>query len=72
MRLKPNWMPALRMAIAANAMRGHLDKAARALDQYLRLDRQTSIAKICEFYPMRRDADRQRLVEAMRKAGMPR
>ena len=72
LRLKPNWMPALRMAIAANAMRGHLDEAARALDQYLRLDRQASIAKICEFYPMRRDADRQRLVRAMRKAGMPR
>lgn len=71
LRLKPNWMPALRMAIAANAMRDRRDLAAPALELYLRLDRQANIAKICEYYPLRRDIDRQRLVLGMQKAGMP-
>jgi hypothetical protein len=29
-----------------------------------------SIAKICEHYPLRREVDRQRLIFAMRKAGV--
>jgi hypothetical protein len=28
------------------------------------------IAKVCEFYPLRREVDRRRLVEGMRMAGM--
>jgi TolB-like protein len=71
LRLKPNWMPALRMAIAANAMRDRLDLAAQALEIYLSLDREANITKICQYYPLRRDDDRQRLVLGMRKVGMP-
>ena len=71
LRVKPNWMPALRVAIASNAMRGHVEAGERALDLYLRIDPEANIAKICDYYPLRRDIDRQRLVLAMRKAGMP-
>jgi TolB-like protein len=71
LRVKPNWLPALRVAVAANAMRGKTDEADRALSLYLRIDPEVSIAKICDFYPLRRDADRQRLIRAMRTAGMP-
>jgi TolB-like protein len=71
LRVKPNWPPALRMAIASNAMRGEADAARRALDTYLAMDPQVSIAKICDYYPLRRDADRQRLIAAMRAAGLP-
>ena len=72
LRVKPNWMPALRMAIAANAMRGNIDEVDRALTMYRRLDPNLSIAKTCEFYPLRRDTDRRvRLILAMRTAGMP-
>jgi TolB-like protein len=71
LHVKPSWMPALRMAIASNAMRGKIDEAERALTIYRRLDPNVSIAKICEFYPLRRDADRQRLILAMRTAGVP-
>ena len=71
LHIKPNWLPALRMAIASNAMRGRADEAARALNSYFTIDPNVSIAKICEFYPLRRDADRQRLILGMRTAGVP-
>ena len=71
LRVKPNWLPALRVAIAANAMRGHVDEAQRALRSYLQIDPQVDIEKICGYYPLRRDIDRERLILAMRKAGVP-
>ncbi len=71
LRVKPNWLPALRVAIAANAMRGHLDEAQRALHAYRDIDPQVHIERICEYYPLRRDMDRERLIFAMRKAGVP-
>ena len=36
LRLKPNWHPALRMALASNGMRGRVDEADRVLRAYLR------------------------------------
>ena len=71
LRVKPNWMPALRMTIAANAMRGQAVEAKRALNAYRRIDPEVTIAKLCEYYPFRRKADRERLIGAMRKAGVP-
>jgi TolB-like protein len=71
LRVKPGWLPALRMAVASNAMRGEAEEARRALEAYLGIDPNVSIARICEYYPMRRDADRRRLVAAMRTAGVP-
>jgi tetratricopeptide (TPR) repeat protein len=71
LRVKPNWLPALRVAIASNAMRGQIDEADRALTLYFRIDPEASISKICEFYPLRRNVDRQRLILAMRMAGVP-
>ena len=71
LRVKPNWPPALRVAIASNAMRGRLDEAGRSVQLLLKADPKLTIARICEFYPLRRESDRQRLILAMRKAGMP-
>ena len=71
LRLKPSWHPALRVALAANGMRGHLDEASRTLRTYLRTDPQLTIGKICGFYPLREDVHRQRLVLGLRKAGVP-
>ena len=71
LRVKPNWLPALRVSIASNAMRGRVDDAKRAVKSYLQIDPEMSIAKICEHYPLRREVDRQRLILAMRKAGVP-
>ncbi len=71
LRIKPNWLPALRVAIAANAMGGRVDETDRALKAYLGIDPAVSIAKICDYYPLRREIDRQRLILALRKAGLP-
>jgi len=71
LRIKPNWLPALRVAIAANAMGGRGDEAGRALKSYVGIDPEVSIAKICDYYPLRREADRRRLIVALRKAGLP-
>ena len=71
LRLKPGWHPALRIALAANGVRGRLDETNRALRDYLRTDPQISIAKICGFYPFREDAHRQRMIAGLQKAGVP-
>ena len=71
LRVKPNWPPALRMTIASNAMRGQAEEAKRALNVYLGIDPEVSITKVCKYYPFRRKADRQRLIAAMHKAGVP-
>jgi TolB-like protein len=69
-RVKPNWMPALRVAIAAKAMLGRTAEARDGLKAYERVDPDVNIRKICEHYPFQREQDRQRLVEALRRAGV--
>jgi TolB-like protein len=71
LRVKPNWLPALRVSIAANAMRGRIDDAVASVKSYRRIDPAMSVTRICEHYPFRRQADQRRLVAAMRKAGVP-
>jgi TolB-like protein len=71
LRVKPNWLPALRMTIASNAMQGHAEQAKRALSAYRGVDPDVTITKLCAYYPFRRTADRQRLIAAMDKAGVP-
>ena len=70
LRTKPNWMPALRVAIASSAMQGLTGEAKAALQEYEQVDPSVSIRKICEHYPFRRQKDKQRLVKALRKAGV--
>lgn len=70
LRTKPNWMPALRVAIASNAMQGRAAEAKAALQSYERVDPDVSIRKISEHYPFRRQQDKQRLVTALHKAGV--
>jgi hypothetical protein len=50
LRVKPNWMPALRMTIASNAMRGQAEQVKRAMSAYLAVDRQITIDKLCGNY----------------------
>lgn len=70
LRTKANWMPALRVAIASNAMQGRVAEAKAALQSYRQIDPDVSIRKICEHYPFRRQEDKQRLVKALRSAGI--
>jgi TolB-like protein len=71
LRAKPNWPPALRVAVAANAMLDRLDEARRALALLRQADPAMTVAKVCAFYPLRREVDRGRLTLALRKAGVP-
>ena len=71
LRVKPNWLPALRMKIASNMMQGRAEESKRALNAYLGIDPKVTVAKLLGYYPFRREADRQRLIAAMRKAGIP-
>jgi len=71
LRLKSNWHPALRMALAANGMIGRIDEAQRILCAYHRTDPDVNIAKICGFFPFRREVDRQLLILGLRKARVP-
>ena len=68
--VKPNWMPALRVTIAANAMLGRIAAARNALKAYERIDPDVNIRKICGHYPFQRAKDKQRLIEALRRAGV--
>jgi len=70
LRTKPNWMPALRVAIASSAMQGRTDEAKAALQAYEQVDPNVTIRKICEHYPFRHQRDQQRLVTALRRAGV--
>jgi TolB-like protein/tetratricopeptide (TPR) repeat protein len=70
LRTKPHWMPALRVAIASNAMKGSAAEAKAALQSYKALEPNVSIRKVCEHYPFQRQKDKQRLVKALRKAGV--
>ena len=71
LRIKPDWPPALRVALVAAAMRGDPAEAERIRARYAGIDPQISVRKISSCYPLRREADRQRLVTALRKAGVP-
>jgi TolB-like protein len=70
LRTKPNWMPALRVLIASNAMQGRAAEAQAALQAYQQVDPDVSIRKICEHYPFQRQRDQHRLVTALRRAGI--
>jgi TolB-like protein len=70
LRTKPNWMPALRVAIAANAMAGRAAEAKAALRSYEQIDPGATIRKMCEHYPFQRQEDKLRLVKALRGAGV--
>ena len=69
LRIKPDWPPALRVALVAAAMHGHAAEAARIRTRYAGIDPQISVRKICSCYALRRDVDR-RLVTGLRKAGL--
>jgi TolB-like protein len=71
LRVKPNWLPALRMMIASSTMQGRANEAKSALIAYLGIDPDVTISKLCGYYPFRREVDRQRLIAAMRRASVP-
>jgi hypothetical protein len=71
LRQRPNSLSALRVAIAANALAGHLDRARQLLDRYRQLDPNARLATMREWWWFRREDDVEKYLEGYRLAGMP-
>jgi adenylate cyclase len=66
----PGWLPARIVAAASNAMAGRPD-AARIAAAVLQRNPGFRVSQISEWLPIRRDEDRRRLAEGLRRAGLP-
>jgi TolB-like protein/class 3 adenylate cyclase/Tfp pilus assembly protein PilF len=71
LRQHPNSLSALRVAIAANALAGHLDAARQLVDRYRELDPTARLAKMREWWWFRGGEDVEKYLEGFRLAGMP-
>jgi tetratricopeptide (TPR) repeat protein len=71
LRQRPNSLSALRVAIAANALAGHLDAARQLVDRYRELDPTARLAKMREWWWFRGGEDVEKYLRGFRLAGMP-
>jgi len=71
LRQRPNSLSALRVAIAANALAGHLDAARQLVDRYRDLDPTARLAKMREWWWFRGGEDVEKYLRGFRLAGMP-
>ena len=70
LRQRPNSLSALRVAMAANALAGHLDRAGQLLSRYRELDPDARLAKMREWWWFRREEDVEKYLKGFRLAGM--
>ena len=68
---RPIFAPALRMAVAANALAGRSDEAGRAMGLLREVDPALTISNLRDRSPWKRSGDLARLVEGLRSAGLP-
>jgi len=68
---QPNHGPAARIAAACHAVAGHLEKAAKAMTVVREVDPELRICDVRDRFPFRRPEDQARLVEGLRRAGVP-
>ena len=71
LRQRPNSLSALRVAMAANALAGHLDRAGQLLGRYRELDPDARLTKMREWWWFRREEDVEKYLKGFRLAGMP-
>jgi tetratricopeptide (TPR) repeat protein len=67
----PDWMAALRLLAASSALDRRQDEAQQTMQHLLQLDPAARVSDVKQVYPFRRPEDLGRLMEALRKAGMP-
>lgn len=68
---QPDYINALYVLTASSAHAGHMAEAREAAARLRTLDPRQSIAHSKQWYPFRRDADLQRVVDGLRLAGLP-
>jgi len=72
LRDQPNYLAALRVAAASNALAGRPEKAQKLMGRLRKLDPALSISNLADTMPpLRRPEDRQKWVEGLRSAGLP-
>ena len=68
---RPNSLSALRVAIAANALGGHLDMARQMVGRYRELDPSARVTKMREWWWFRGGEDVEKYLKGFRLAGLP-
>ena len=67
----PDWMTALRTSAVANALAGNVDQARQLMAQMLQIDPAMRLSNVVESLPFRRPQDIERMLSALRIAGLP-
>jgi adenylate cyclase len=70
-RDEPNYVLAGAVVAAANALSGRLEEARQAMERLRQINPALRISSVNDLYPLRRQEDRAKLVEGLRKAGLP-
>jgi hypothetical protein len=71
MREAPTYASAYRTLAISNAMAGRMDAAHRAVERLRSIDPSIRIADAPYFWPFRRPQDLDKIIEGLRKAGVP-
>jgi tetratricopeptide (TPR) repeat protein len=71
LKLRPNYLPALREFAAANALAGRLAEAQKAMAELRMLYPSLRVSTVKDWVPFRRAEDLARLEEGLRLAGLP-
>jgi TolB-like protein len=71
LRDHPNYLPALRMSAASNALAGRLAHAQRAMARMRRFDPALRVAGLKDVVPFREPEDCARYTHGLRRAGLP-
>ncbi|HEY4166037.1 MAG TPA: adenylate/guanylate cyclase domain-containing protein [Reyranella sp.] len=71
LREQPNYPAATRILAASKALLGQLSEAHDAMANLRKFDPSLRVSNVSEVYPVRRPEDLAKLVEGLRKAGLP-
>jgi hypothetical protein len=70
-RERPNFLPSIRLAAASNALSGRLDEARGFIVRALQLDPELHVSNLKHRIGPFRPDDSAKLIEGLRKAGLP-
>jgi hypothetical protein len=70
-RQRPNYLPAVRELVAANALAGRLFEAQKTMGHLRQLAPTLRVTNVKDWIPLRRPEDLARLEDGLRKAGLP-